>query len=181
MEIVYHFVCENSVLLLNGSFVERATAVRYNAEDPLYVTVLPLSAAFLPYTVQLMGGKARSNETLALCCDLGGGHAYVELKPRYAYVYSPSERLSPMAPASTPARLLSLVREGNAEAARTLLSPTLSETLTDAALADFFEGVVAIRENTFTPQKGWLMLKEDGTADFCTITLSNGQIENIQA
>lgn len=181
MEIVYHFVCDNSVLLLNGSFVERASAVRYEKDDPLYVTVLPLSAAFLPYTVMLMGGKARSNENLALCCDLGGGHVFVELKPRYAYVYCPDERLIPALPASTPARLLSLVREKNFEAARALLSPALSETLTDAALSDFFEGVVAIRENTFTHEKGWLMLKEDGTAEHCTIILANGQIENIQA
>ncbi|MDE7394570.1 MAG: hypothetical protein K2M95_00405, partial [Clostridiales bacterium] len=133
MEILYHFVYDNSVLLLNGSFVQYANAVRYTAEDPLFVTVLPLSAAFLPYTVELLDGKARSNENLALCCDMKGGHKYVELKPRYAYVYSPNEKFTPAPSSSTPARFLSLVREGKFEAARLLRSPSLSETLTDGA------------------------------------------------
>lgn len=174
-----HIVSENSVLLLNGSFVQSANAVRYNAEDPLYITVLPLSAVFLPYTTELLGGKARSNESLTLCYDMGNNHHYIELKPRYAYVYSPSEKSVPPLSASSPARLLAFVREGNFSAARSLMTPSLGESITDAALADFFDGVVALRENIFTPQKGWLMLKNDGSASLCSISLSNGLIENI--
>lgn len=179
MESVYHFVCENSVLLLNGSFVQSATAVRYPKEEPLFVTVLPLNAMYLPYTVEILGGKAVHNASLALCCAMDNEHYYIELKPRSAYVFSPAALPPLRSSPSAPAQLLSFVKDSNFVAARALLSPRLGETVSDEALADFFDGVVAVRENAFTPQKGWLLVKEDGTAPVCEIEFSHGLIENI--
>ena len=174
-----HFVTENSVLLLNGSFVQSAAAVRYESGEPLFVTVLPLEAMYIAYTVAILDGKAVTNAQLAVCCDMGGGHKYIELRPRSAYVYAPSYKVHAAPVPSVPAQLLSYVREANFSAARTLLSPELSESISDEALADFFAGVTAVRENVFTPQKGWLFLKEDGTASVCAIDMRGGIIENI--
>lgn len=179
MESVYHFLSQNSVLLLNGAFVQSATAVRYAKNEPLFVTVLPLYASCLPYTVEVLGGKAITNESLTTCCDMGEGHYYIELHPRNAYVFSPAVPPTPPQTASAPAQLLSFLRGGNVSAARSMLSPSLSASVTDEALGEFFEGVTAVRENTFTPQKGWLLLKEDGTAALCRIEFSHGLIENI--
>lgn len=179
MESVYHFVSPNSVLLLNGSFVQTAAAVRYEKSEPLFVTVLPLDAALLPYTVEIIAGKAVHNAALATCCDLGNEHYYIELRPRCAYVYSPANIPPVASAASVPAQLLAFVQSGNFAAARSMLSPALGESITDDALADFFEGVTAVRENTFTPQKGWLLLKDNGTASVCRIDFVNGLIENI--
>lgn len=179
MELVLHFVSQNSVMLLNGSFVQSATSVRYNSDEPLFVTVLPLEAMYLPYTVEILNGKAVTNRSLALCCDMGDNHRYIELKPRYAYVYSPKPaETSPLA-VSAPAQLLLFVREGNYSAARSLMTPELGESVSDEALADFFDGVLAVRENTFTPSRGFLLLKNDGTAPRCDIAINNGLIENI--
>lgn len=180
MESVFHFVMQNSVLLLNGSFVQSATAVRYNDDDPLFVTVLPLEAVYLPYTVEFLGGRAVTNQNLAVCCAMGDHHYYIELLPRSAYVYShsPERQIAPQ-PLSVPMQLLHFLRESNFAAARSLLTPSLSDTVSDEALADFFDGVRFIRENTFTPQKGYLLIKNDGTAPRCEITMRNGRIENI--
>ena len=178
MESVLHFTADNSVLLLNGSFVQAAAAVRYEYNEPLFVTVLPLDAAYLPYTVEILGGKAVTNANLAVCCDMGGGHYYIELRPRYAYVYSPSERPTPKSD-NLPARLSVLVQEHNYDAARTMLTASLNDSVSGDALADFFDGVVAVRENTFTPQKGYLLIKNDGTASRCDMVIKNGLIENI--
>ena len=178
MESVYHFVSENCVLLLNGSFVQTASSVRYASEDSLYVTVLPLEAVYLPYTVQIIGGKAVTNRSLAVCCDMGENHWYIELKPRYAYVYSQTISKA-TAPSSAPARLLEFIREGNYAGARTLMSEDLNKSVSDEALTDFFDGVTAVRENIYTPQKGWLLIRSDGKADRCDITVRGGLIENI--
>ncbi len=178
MESVYHFVAENSVLLLNGSFVQSAHSVRYSSDEPLFVTVLPLEAMFLPYTAEILNGKALSNKSLAVCSDMGNGHILVELKPRLAYVFSPQTPVTEPV-ASAPAQLLAFVREGNFSAARSMLAPDLSDSISDEALADFFDGVLSVRENAFTPQKGYLLVKSDGTAPRCEITMRGGLIENI--
>ncbi len=178
MESVYHFIAENSVLLLNGSFVQSAQSVRYSSNEPLFVTVLPLEAMYLPYTAEILNGKALSNKSLAVCCDMGDGHFYIELKPRCAYVFSPQTPVS-VPSASAPAQLLAFVREGNFSAARSMLTSELSDSISDEALADFFDGVIAVRENTFTPQKGYLLVKSDGTAPRCDIAMRGGLIENI--
>ena len=180
MESVLHFVCVDSVLLLNGSFVQSASSVRYPADEPLFVTVLPLDATYLPYTAEILGGKAVSNQNLALCCDMGNNHYYIELKPRSAYVYAQS-RFRTAAPsiATVPAQLLDFVKSGNYAAARSMMTGELNESITDEALADFFEGVLAIRENVYTPARGYLLIKDDGTAPLCDIEIRNGRIENI--
>lgn len=182
MESVFHFVSENSVLLLNGSFVQSASAVRYKFREPLFVTVLPLDAMYLPYTIEILGGKAVTNENLAICCDMGDGHYYIELLRRSAYVYSPEAVATAAESAQSaglPAKLLEFVRDGNYSAARALLTTELSDSVSDGALSDFFEGVIKVRENNFTQQKGYLLIKNDGTAARCDIIMKNGLIENI--
>lgn len=178
MECIYHFVSVGSVLLLNGSFVQSAVSVRYNADEPLFVTVLPLDAAYLPYTAELLNGKAVTNQSLAVCCDMGDGHYYVELKPRGAYVYSPQTRTVPIY-SDAVSQFLGFVQNKNYAAARSMMSGELSESVSDDALADFFNDVLYIRENIFTPQKGYLLIKQDGTAPRCEIEIKNGLIENI--
>ena len=179
MEYVLHFYFSDSVLLLNGSFVQSATSVRYESLDPLYVTVLPLSAAYLPYTVQIVDGRAVSNSDLAVCCDMGGGHRYIELKPRYAFVYSPYSPPAVKASASLPSQLLDFIRAGNFSAARTLMTPKLNNAISDEALSSFFDGVIAVRENIYTPRKGYLLVKSDGTAPYCEVSLKDGLIDDI--
>ena len=179
MEYVLHFYLSDSVLLLNGSFVQSATSVRYESLDPLFVTVLPLSAAYLPYTVQIVDGKAVSNADLAVCCDMGGGHRYIELKPRYAFVYSPSSPTAVKTSATLPSQLLDFIRHGNFSAARTLMTKRLGSAISDEALSGFFDGVLAVRENIYTPRKGHLLVKSDGTAPFCDVIIKDGLIDDI--
>lgn len=179
METVLHFVSTGCVLLLNGSFVQSASTVRYESTEPLYVTVLPLEAMFLPYTVEILGGKATTNQNLVLCCDMGEGHYYIELKPRYAYVYSPSGNTNLHVSAGVFSQLLEFVQKNNFAAARALMTESLSESVSDEGLSDFFDGVIAVRENVFTSERGYLLLKSDGTAQRCNVTYRNGRIENI--
>lgn len=167
------------VLLLNGSFVQTAASVRYDADEPLYVTVLPLDATYLPYTVELIDGKTVSPTPLVTCSDMGEGHRLIELALRSAYVYSPSASAVPPPPPGALAQLLSFVHSGNFAAARAMMSPELSDSVTDSALADFFDGVVSVRENIYTSEGGYLLVRNDGTAARCEITVRGGLIENI--
>ncbi|MCX4314064.1 MAG: hypothetical protein OSJ83_09470, partial [Clostridia bacterium] len=68
---------------------------------------------------------------------------------------------------------------GNFTAARSLMSDELAESVSDEALGEFFEDVLSVRENIYTPEKGWLLIKKDGTAQRCDIIVHGGLIENI--
>ena len=62
METIMHiFASFKSVYLLNGSFVEKADSFKYGASEPLYITVFPLSAHCIPFTVKILNGAALCN------------------------------------------------------------------------------------------------------------------------
>jgi len=74
------------VFLLNGTFSEKADGFLYPKKEPLYITVLPLNAYLLPYTVKLLGAKTLENESL--CASFSrGDKTYIKLIPRYNNIY----------------------------------------------------------------------------------------------
>ena len=54
-----------SVFLLNGVFSECLKPFLYPINEALYITVLPLEAQLLPYTIKTIGAKALCNPSLA--------------------------------------------------------------------------------------------------------------------
>ena len=90
MRIMYafvpHFEC---VTLINGAFNERPAALSYPSASPLYITLLPLRAILLPYTVRLIGGKVASNAELARSFEAGADRYIITFDERHNYVYSP--------------------------------------------------------------------------------------------
>ena len=64
-----------AVYLINGAFTEGTGKIAVDDEEVYFVTVLPLSAAFLPCTVKLTAMKVRSNPELARLYALPSGDA----------------------------------------------------------------------------------------------------------
>ncbi|MDR2202043.1 MAG: hypothetical protein LBP26_04695 [Clostridiales bacterium] len=181
METVIHiraaFKC---VYLLNGAFVENADAVRYDDREPIYITALPLSAHHLPYTVKALGGAALSNPELASIYTLPERHYYVKLAPRYNYVYSPEHRET--APARTLTESFFFNVKGlRPKLAREALTPSLSQSIDDAALKSFFDGYVDIIENTLTgnPPNGWFLIDKLNKGSLFVFEMKDGLIDNI--
>jgi len=136
-----------SAFLLNGIFCEKADGFEYSAKAPLYVTVLPLEAHLLPYTVKLVNGKALSNEKL--CASfMRGDKLMVKLFERYNYMYSATKNDERVG-ATIPERLFNAVKQKNYSNARKFLSEGLSSSVDDNGLDAFFDCYTAIVKDEF--------------------------------
>lgn len=178
MEVILHIKSEiSAVFLLNGAFVEKPDKVIYRSDEPLYVSILPLDAIYLPYTVKLLKGKPLNNEPLAESFVLNENRILIRLKGRFNYVYSPSAPRTAKFDEGVVPHFFRLVKEQRFVLARENMTKELSAGLTDEALTDFFNEFCDITENVYTPEKGWYLLRE-GVCARCDITLRSGLIDN---
>lgn len=76
-----------SVYLIGDRFFEGDGFV-CSPSEVVYLTVLPLDARYLPYTVKLIGNKTASNEGVAFMCKIGENEYALKLGLRYSFVFS---------------------------------------------------------------------------------------------
>ncbi|MCL2675717.1 MAG: hypothetical protein FWE84_03915 [Firmicutes bacterium] len=129
---------EDTVFLINGRLFEGGD-IAYGENEVVYVTVLPLSALLLPYTVKMVGGSIKSNHELVKCYSLEPGRFYVKFFPRFSYVYCvPSvERVETRDIAE---KFFKAVSEKKTDEARECLTRELSDSIDDRSLLSFFDG-----------------------------------------
>lgn len=133
-----------AVFLINGAFVDRPGKIAADDEEAYFVTVLPLSAALIPYTVKISAMKVRSNPDLCRLYALPTGDVLLRFHPRYAYVYSPSPRNFPEPSAHPVPAFFRAVKNGDFTEARRYLTRGLSSAADDETLSSFFDGYVDI-------------------------------------
>ena len=131
------FARYDTVYLVNGVFVENGKVYAREGEVT-YVTVLPLSAVLLPYTVRLLGDKVSCNENLCYSVKKSEREICVYFQPRYNYVYTPSEKFCP--PSSAVSDFFHAVKQRSCKKARSFLTASLSSSVTDDNLIAFFDG-----------------------------------------
>ncbi|MCL2061419.1 MAG: hypothetical protein FWH03_02200 [Firmicutes bacterium] len=169
-----------TVFLLNGTFSENAEFFLYDTSNPIYITVLPLSAHLLPYTVKIAGGKPVSNEKL--CAAFSAGDAlHVKLHPRYNYIYT-ADAVSASASATHAERLFRAVKQKNYAAARQFLSPALSQSVDDEGLWAFFADYTEIVADDFSSPKkrgAFYLIDELGKGTAYLFETAEGLIDNI--
>ena len=136
----------DAVFTVNGSFTEARRPLSLRRDEVYYITVYPLCAVFLPYTVKIAGGKVASNLNLASVYELDGKDFALKLLPRYAYVLF-SDKEHTENDLSLPVKFFSALRNGEISSARAMLTAELSSSVDDNALASFFEGFTDIVEN----------------------------------
>lgn len=142
-------------------------------DEVLYITVLPLDAMLLPYTVKLAAAAVQANETLA-CLYRSGSEFILKLQPRFNYVYTPSPRLREKDMTEI---FFAHVKAGAPEKARAFMTPELSGSIDDKSLIDFFSPFIDISPAD-APGR-YYMLGSDGEAKLFIFTLKNGLIDNI--
>ena len=182
MNIFLHFHTGfDAVFLMNGVFLDKADSVRYDEASALYVTVLPLKAMYLPYTVKLVSGKPVTNTDLAVSYALPDKHFYIKLKPRCNYVYTAEEKSTEPDTDTVPQRFFSAVKDKNAEIARRYLTRPLNESIDDASLLEFFDGFADIVPNNFSPSEpsSYYLIDKDGGAHLYNFHMHGSLIENI--
>lgn len=181
MKLTYAFVPGfECVIMLNGAFNEKPAPISYPASSPLYVTLLPLQAIYLPYTVRLLGGKVMSNQELASAREIGSDRYIVTFAERHNYVYSPHYTATPPA-RDLPEKLLRLVKAGDIPAARALMTSDLSASVSDEAITEFFAPYCGITENPYRdlPATHYLSPTSGGNAVGFIFKTSGGLISDI--
>ena len=171
-----------SVFLVNGIFLERPKSLIISKQGVTYITVLPLSSALLPYTVKLCGERVASNQELCESVTLSENKMLLLLKPRYNYVYT-SQPLTDKTAVDVPCSFFDLLKKGDCENARKLLTPSLNESIDDQSLSDFFSGYTRIiRDEGYISQSknNYFLISENGQADCFSFTLVGGLIDDVK-
>lgn len=185
MEVFYHFECFfPAVFTVNGVFFESVTKLKAEPSDSLFITVFPLDAVYLPYTVRIGGGEVFANAALTKITRLRDNRFLVRFLPRFNYVYSPVRHETKPRNGSAVKRLFEAVKERDLAAARSLLTGELSASVDDNSLLEFFDGYEDIVDNNgYVPTDGdsFFLVPDSGkTAELFKAKLINGLIDNIE-
>jgi len=172
-----------SVFLINGRLSEGGV-VSYLDNEVVYVTVLPLEAFMMSYTVKLVGAKIKSNEDLAACYDLGDGNFYLKLLSRYNYVYAVGDKSMDKEGEKRKAALgiveqfFKAVTKGRINLARECLSEDLSRSIEDEDLSAFFDGYSDLVKSEKRSGEYYLIGK-GGKSTLFYFDIDGGVIDNI--
>lgn len=175
MDITLKLSCDyQSVFLVNGKFIEGGEIV-YAQNEVVYITVLPLSAVLLPYTVKLVGEKVHSNNELASCFRISDNNYLLRFLPRYNYVYSVPSKAKEN---DLVEKFFKLIKENQPDKARLYLSEELSESIDNQALLGFFEDFFEIVVHDRS--KGlYYLIDNEQNGILYNFEMHNGVIENI--
>lgn len=184
MEVFYFFECDSpAVFLVNGVFFDSLTRLKAEQSDSLYITVLPLDALYLPYTVRIGGGQVYANSSLTCLYRLRSERYLVRFLPRFNYVYTPVRHEPPKKSAGAVSALLEAVKSRDLSAARALLTPELSASVDDNSLLEFFDGYsCAVENNGYVlgiPNSFFLIPDDNETASLFVAEYKNGLIDNL--
>ncbi|MDE7406257.1 MAG: hypothetical protein K2M89_05235 [Clostridiales bacterium] len=164
------------IYMINGEFYEYADCVNMSEYDVVYVTVLPLKLSLLPYTVKLCGAENVSSE-LALGLRLSPDHYLLSLSPRYMTVYSAAPKPAP--PKSHIARLFSLIKSGETQAAYAMLSDELKAGISKDTLTAFFAEYEKLIECNWEKGNKFFLVDKNNAARLHAYTLKNEFIDDI--
>lgn len=171
------------VYLVNGSFRDTLNVVEYASDSPLYITVFPLKAMLLPYTVKLLAGRIMNNHDLADSFEVSESCFTVRLKERHNYVYSPVSPHAAQVPSGVVPAFWKAVKSGELTDARRLLTKELSDSVDDDSLTAFFAPYSDIVPNTFPDIdcSYFLINTETGKSEPYSFQIVNGHIADIDS
>ena len=160
------------VYTVNGKLTEGGT-INLDDSGIYYITVFPLNAVFLPYTVKTVGAKVCTNKDLCVRISAKDG-IYLLFCKRYPYVYAPTPFCEE---SGSVCDFFSLVKQNRIDKARTYLSESLSKSVSDENLRGFFEKYEYIVKGD--EQDLWLLATKNGEGEYFTFVMKNGFIDDI--
>lgn len=167
----------DTVYMINGVFSQNGT-VKLAENGVIYLTVFPLSAMLLSYTVKIVGRHVDSNNEFCSIYSLNPQTDIAVLKPRNNIVYTPQK---PSKSALPPLKLFEAVKQKQIQKARQLMSEELNESIDDDNLISFFEDYVDI-----VPSRGvdigsdkFILCRKDGFAAYYKFEYKSGLIDDI--
>ncbi|MBD5130977.1 MAG: hypothetical protein HDT28_00040 [Clostridiales bacterium] len=166
------------VFNINGEFVERCDSLQMQEYDVVYVTVLPLNAGMLPYTVKLVATESLKTP-LACGIRLSPEHYLLLLAPHYPVVYGCAPNKTPTAPISPITRLFSLIKNCEENSAYAMLTDNLKRDIDKKTLIGFFDGYERIAECSWKNDGEFYLIDKNGNAKLHSYTVKDGFIDDI--
>lgn len=159
-----------SVYLISGRFFEGDSFVS-SSDEVIYLTVLPLDARYLPYTVKIIGNTVVSNESIALMCKIAENRYALKLGLRYSFVFSAGHKnLSD----DICTRFFYFVKGKHFGSASELLGNGLSGVGENDLTAFFkeYSEILKVKDKYY-------LMDEHGVGHECIFVFKNGKIDNI--
>ena len=161
------------VYTVNGVFFEGGV-INLEENCVYYITVFPLNAVYLPYTVKTVGNRVYSNKDLCLFVN-SARESFLLFCKRYSYVYAPTPFCEEN---GIVGEFFSYVKQNKADKARALLCRELDKSVSDEALFGFFEKYEYIVKSE--DKDKWILATKQGEGDTFTFIIKNGFIEEIE-
>lgn len=163
-----------AVFTVNGSFTEAKRALSLRRDEVYFITVFPLEASLLPYTVKITNMRVCNNSNLAVLCQLNKNEYLLRLQPRYGYVFAPSTNKQ-TDDDDIAVRFFRLIKGDELATARTLLSETLSKSISDGALSDFFDGF----DDIYFDGKEYFLIDTSGKSHRYSFEIKHNLIDDV--
>ena len=164
----------DAVFTINGSFTEGRKTLSLLDDEIYYITVFPLNAVLLPYTVKLANGFVASNDDLARVSEISPTQRILKFSPRYAFVYA-SGGENPIKEVSLPLRFFNAVKSGKLSEARSHLTTDLSSSVSLEALSSFFDDYFDLIEN----DGKFYLVDGNGKASKYRFTIKDNLIDDV--
>ncbi len=165
-----------TVFLINGTFSKSGAAKLFD-KNVVYLTVLPLSALLLSYTVKIVGRTVASNREFCSVYSLDDETDIAVLRPRNILSATPQRSQTDL----TPVKFFETIKAGRTAAARLLMSEELKNSVDDESLVAFFEEFSDIvpASKVESGSDKFILCRKDGTASFYDFSYRQGLIDDI--
>lgn len=178
MDITLNLNCNfDTVFLINGKLFESGEII-YGEKEVVYITVLPLSALMLPYTVKMVGGSVKSNLELVKCYSLESDKFFIRFSPRYSFVYSVPVPKTPGDVWDIAEKFFNAVVEKKTDEARRCLTGELNAGIDDKSLLSFFDGFKDLIAHD-AARGLYYLIDQKNHGVLYNFVLKNGTIDNI--
>lgn len=161
----------DSVYMINGNFSE-VDKFSIASDAIVYVTVLPLDAMYMPYTVKLLGAKPKSNDDLAISCKISEREYAIKLGKRFASVYNKGHSVLPE---DICKRFFYSVKGGHFGIATSMMTNELGANLNEANLTAFFLDFTEL----ILVKNSYYLVDKTGVGHQCRFYIKDGKIDNI--
>mgnify|MGYP004664307369 CR=1 FL=1 len=164
----------------NGVFLENGACIKFRKCECVYVTVFPLDVCLLPYTVKFSGENVSPCGGLVRVIKLDECRYLALFEKRYSYVFSPREKCP--CDCSSAGEFFSCVKKGDFPSARKYMTASLSSSVDDNSLSEFFAPYVSIvRDENFIckDKDAFLLIDDSGVAHPVTLSLKNNLVDDI--
>ena len=169
--------------LVNGRLVENGSGVSVERDQAVCVTVFPVNPALLPYSARLIDRSVSPDNALVSVVEVGQNCSVALFDSRYECVFSPESYKKPHVFCDgLVCEFFWLVKSGDVNGARSMMSEELSDSVDDGALSAFFDGYKSIFKADFlsTERNSYMLVTDDDRATPLSVVMVGDKIDDVE-